>query len=106
MKIEFENGFARGFAFAVPDCFSNALNTGQFSKGDILYSDKSAYEKVWSEALKDLGYSIQVCSVASDKVKYRLSIPNFDHSKLELKETNEISTEGFIELLRVGVAEN
>lgn len=103
MEIKFENGFAQGFAFAVPDCFRNALKTGQFSEGDILYCEKTAYEKVWSEALKDLEYSIEVCSVSSDQVKYRVLIPNLDRSKLELKETSEASTEDFIELLRSGV---
>jgi hypothetical protein len=106
MKIEFENGFASGFTVAVPDCFRNALNNGQFSEGDILYSNKSAYEKVWNEALKDLQYSIEVCSIASDKVEYRLWVPNFDQSKLEPKETNEVSTESFIELLRIGITED
>jgi hypothetical protein len=105
MKIEFENGFARGFTFAVPDCFKNALNNGLFSEGDILYSNKSAYEKVWSEALKDLDYSIEICGVASDQIKYKLLIPNLDRSKLEFKETSEASTEDFIELLRSGVSE-
>ena len=106
MEIKFENGFAEGFEFAVPDCFKNALNNGQFSEGDRLYSQKSAYEKVWSEALKDLEYSIEVCGVASNQVKYRLLIPSLDRSKLELKETSEASTEDFIKLLRSGVIEN
>tara|TARA_B110000444_G_scaffold151049_1_gene141328 strand:- start:120 stop:434 length:315 start_codon:yes stop_codon:yes gene_type:complete len=103
MKVEFEDGYAKGFAVAVPDCFKNALNTGQFSAGDLLYSNKSAYEKVWSEALKDLQYSIEVSGITSDKVNYRILVPNFNQSKLVTKEVNEVSIEGFVDLLRAGI---
>ena len=106
MEIKIENGFVKGFAVAVPECFRNTLKSNQFGVGDIFYSHKSAYEKVWSEALKDLRYSIEICDITGDKITYRLLTPNFYQSKLELKETNELSTEAFIELLRLGIAEN
>lgn len=106
MKIEFENGYAKGFAVAVPDCFRNALNNGQFSEGDTLYSSRSAYEKVWSEALKDIRYSIKVCVVTGDSIKCSISVPNHDRSKLEAKELIEVPTKSFIDLLRAGVAES
>ena len=76
MKFKFENGFAQGFAFAVPECFRNSLKTGQFSEGDIFYRKKSVYEKIWSEALKDFEYSIEVCGVSNNQVKYKLLAPN------------------------------
>ena len=83
---EFEGGYAKGWAMAVPTCFRTALDIkpraatrkdaavgkdGQkitwmqgirftFTQGDTLYDTPEAYSKKWSEALKSIKVMIRV----------------------------------------------
>jgi len=83
---EFEGGYAKGWAMAVPTCFRTALDIkpraatrkgatvgkdGQqitwmqgirfaFTQGDTLYDTQEAYSMKWSEALKSIKVVIKV----------------------------------------------
>jgi hypothetical protein len=92
----FPNGYAAGWAMAVPECFRDALDiklteriqkhpeTGKaltvmvwtqgkppiysFSAGDILYDTSLAYGSKWSNALAKISVSLQVESAVPDKL--------------------------------------
>lgn len=83
---EFEDGYAKDWAMAVPTCFRTALDIkpraatrkgaavekdGQqitwmqgirfaFTQGDTLYDTPEAYSKKWSEALKSIKVMVRV----------------------------------------------
>lgn len=52
--------YCKGFKYAIPTAFYGALVSCRFEEGDILYSDRIAYETTWGEAMKSLKYIIQV----------------------------------------------
>jgi len=54
--------YFKGFTWPVPRAFSDALTKCRFEQGDVLYSDRCAYELKWGDAKKDLGHSIQIIS--------------------------------------------
>jgi len=54
--------YFEGFNWSVPQAFSEALGKCKFEQGDVLYSNRCAYEMAWGEAKKNLEYSIQVIS--------------------------------------------
>ena len=56
------NDYFEGFNWPVPRGFSDALTKCRFEQGDVLYSDRCAYELKWGDAKKDLEYSIQIIS--------------------------------------------
>jgi hypothetical protein len=59
--MESKNYF-EGFNWPVPQAFSEALAKCKFEQGDVLYSNRCAYEMAWGKAKKNLEYSIQVIS--------------------------------------------
>jgi hypothetical protein len=83
----FQDGYASGWRFAVPEVFKGALDIKQtprkigdrtesiytqgkqfaFIQGSLFYDDRSAYELEWGEALKHLKLSIQIAEVATSQ---------------------------------------
>ena len=51
-----------GFNWPVPRTFSDALSKCRLEQGDVLYSERCAYELQWGEAKKNLENSIQIIS--------------------------------------------
>lgn len=51
-----------GFDWPIPRAFSDALSKCRLEQGDVLHSNRSAYDLQWEEAKKDLEYSIQIIS--------------------------------------------
>jgi len=58
------------FEWPVPSAFSEALAKCRFEEGDLLYSDKCAYELPWGEAKANLRHSIQVVYPLKSFVEY------------------------------------
>jgi len=54
--------YFEGFDWPVPQAFSEALAKCKFEQGDVLYSNRCAYELAWGEAKRKLEYSIQIIS--------------------------------------------
>jgi len=52
--------FFEGFAWAVPEAFSEAVAACQFEEGDMLYDTQKAYEDDWGTAVKHIHHLIQV----------------------------------------------
>lgn len=50
----------KGFAWPIPLAFSNALAKCQFELGDVMYSDISAYDMPWGQAIERIQHSISV----------------------------------------------
>jgi hypothetical protein len=50
----------KGFSWPIPFAFSSALTKCQFELGDIMYSDISAYEMPWKQAIDRIQHSITV----------------------------------------------
>lgn len=51
-----------GFNWPVPRAFSEALAKCRLEQGDVLYSNRCAYELAWGDAKKNLEYSVQIIS--------------------------------------------
>ena len=53
--------FIKGFKWAIPQAFSDAISRCQFEEGDIFYDTTKAYDQ-WAHALNVINYSVQVKS--------------------------------------------
>lgn len=58
--------FYKGFKWAVPKAFKEAISSCSFEEGDILYNTKEAYSS-WSQAKSKINYAFQVHFPARSK---------------------------------------
>jgi hypothetical protein len=128
---------AEGWYMCVPSCFNDALDIKQtervvnkkkktlvwtqgssfhFNTGDTIYDTPDAY-KVWSEALKTIGVSVQVKTGASagpteggigrfaGSVTFAILTPNKDRSKVVERGEYSMSQDDFVRFLIAGPPE-
>ena len=78
MSAVFKNGFADGFAFAIPEAFADALKQGdkaktdRFKVGDVFYESPEGYESEWEKYLKTSKRVIQVAGL--DKADWMIKV--------------------------------
>ena len=102
-NLEFENGYAVGFAFAIPECFRDAIEKNKYSVGDVFYDHVSAYGKVWSEALREFSVSLQVKENLGGRVRFAIYEPDSAKKTLILREEKTVSADEFGDILKSGV---
>lgn len=69
-KIEFKDGFAVGYAFAIPEAFRDALTRDAFSTGDVFYDDRAAYLLQWREALSKISVVLKIVDILGGRVRF------------------------------------
>lgn len=104
MEINFVDGYAEGWAWAVPKTFKDPLETGKIKDGYVFYNSRKAYGfKTWSEWLKSENpVSIQVKSVIDGIIIVEVYVPNEKKTAVIMKKTTTFTHQGLIELLRTG----
>jgi hypothetical protein len=102
-ELQFTDGFAVGYSFAVPECFHDALHRNKFSIGDVFYDHRSAYSKPWNDALQHISISLQVTDELGDIVRFSILQPDAAKSQLIRKEERSVSSADFGQILRTGI---
>lgn len=102
-EIDFSDGYAAGYAFAVPACFRSSLERCAFYPGDLFYDNRSAYEKPWAIALAEIRFALQVTQDLVGRVRFAVLVPNVDQSRLICVGASETSSAEFKQLLRSGL---
>jgi hypothetical protein len=115
----FRNGFTNGWACAVPAAFRAALDIRQtakktrwtqgtnfsFNVGDTFYDAPEAYELPWAEAVKLIGYGIQVKDVQASEVGevgFDILTPNEARTALSFRQMARATQAEFVRLLITG----
>lgn len=130
---DFENGHAKGWFFAVNECFKDQLDIKytqriekketymcwtqgklfSFAEGHIIY-DKPCGDVQWKKALKLLNVACFVVTATPDtinekkkfingQVHFELLKPNFDRTRLESVESYHATQKKFVEFLKTGI---
>ncbi|MCH6258647.1 hypothetical protein MLD52_18950 [Puniceicoccaceae bacterium K14] len=102
-NIEFKNGFAEGFEFALPECFRDPLNRKNFSVGDVFYDNRSAYDSTWGEALKSFTVCLQIQQSFPSFIKFSIQKPNKERNALETVDTKTATVDDFYDILKTGL---
>ena len=102
-NLEFKDGYAVGYSFAIPECFRDAIEKNQYSVGDVFYDNAVAYRKVWSEALHEFSISIQVKDSLGGRVRFAIYEPDGSKKALILREEKTLSEDEFGALLKSGL---
>lgn len=103
MNLVFENGYAEGFQFALPESFRDPLTRKRFSVGDVFYDTRTAYELTWGEALKSITVCLQIQQSLPNSIRFSVLKPNKERKALETTETRSVDVDGFIEILKSGL---
>jgi len=130
---DFEDGYAKGWFMAIGEHYRNELDIilserskkketyliwtqgpyFSFAPGNIFYDNKSAYETVWSEAVKNINIACQITSATPCKldekglfsdgiVEFRIFRKNSANNGLTFSETRECSQTNFVNFLKTG----
>jgi hypothetical protein len=109
MSVVFKNGFADGFAFAIPEAFADALKQDdkvkpeRFKVGDVFYESPEGYESEWGKYLKTSGRIIQVAGFDKSDLVIKILKPNRSRTAMEEVESRKVSCEQLIKILKEGV---
>ena len=109
MSIVFKDGFAEGFAFAIPESFADALKQEdkvkpeRFKIGDTFYESPEGYESEWGKYLKTSGRIIQVAGFDKSDLLIKILKPNKSKTAMEEVESRKVSSEQLIKILKEGV---
>jgi hypothetical protein len=109
MSVVFKNGFAEGFAFAIPEAFSDALKQEdtvkpeRFKIGDTFYESPEGYECEWGKYLKTSGRIIQVSGYKNSDLVIKIFRANKNKTALEEIESREVSSEQLLKILKTGL---
>ena len=130
---EFENGFAKEWFMAIGEFYRNELDIRlterksdkvsyqvwtqgpyiSFSSGHVFYNTKSVYEKIWSEAIREIEVACQITSAApckldekgiflDGKVKFDLFRKDENQNGLVLSQKLETTQTEFVQFLKTG----
>ena len=109
MSVVFKNGFAEGFAFAIPEAFADALKQEdkvkpeRFKIGDTFYESPEGYESEWGKYLKTSGRIIQVAGFDKSDLVIKILKPNKSKTEVEEIDSRKVSAEQLIKLLKQGL---
>lgn len=109
MSVVFKNGYAEGFAFAIPEAFAEALKQedkikpDRFNPGDIFYESPAAYELEWGKYLKKGEKIIQVAGYNKTNLVIKIFRPNKSKTEIEEIETRTVSSEELLKILKKGL---
>lgn len=109
MSVVFKNGYADGFAFAIPEAFAEALKQedkikpDRFNPGDFFYESPAAYELEWGKYLKKGEKIIQVAGYNKTNLVIKILRPNKSKTKIEEIETRTVSSEELLKILKKGL---
>ena len=101
-QVEFQNGYAVGWAMCVPECFKDSLRTKAFAVGDVFYDTAKGYEGTWAEALHHIKLFVQIRSLGPQSVTCAFFRPSKDRTAVVQVETKSIPVEEFIMCLKEG----
>lgn len=103
MEINFVDGYAEGWAWAVPETFKSPLEIGNIKEGYAFYNSRIAYDEKWLTWLQSENpVSIQVKSVIDGIVIVEVYVPNEKKTAVIMKKTATFTHQGLIDLLRTG----
>ncbi|MBW8782715.1 MAG: hypothetical protein JF599_12640 [Verrucomicrobia bacterium] len=102
-NVEFKDGYAVGFSFAIPECFRDAIERNRFSVGDIFYDHIAPYEKVWDEALLELSISLQVNESLGGRVRFAIYESDSAKKTLIFRGEKTVSEDEFGDILKFGM---
>lgn len=103
MSVVFKNGYAEGFAFAIPEAFADSLKQGRFNQGDVFYDSPDAYKLEWAKYLKKAKTIIQVSGHDKSELILKFLRPNKDKTSAEEAETRKTSSEQLFKILKNGL---
>ena len=89
MSVVFKNGFADGFAFAIPEAFADALKQEdkikpeRFKIGDVFHESPEGYESEWGKYLKKSTRVIQVAGFDKADLLIKILKPNKSKTAVE-----------------------
>ena len=109
MSVLFKNGYAEGFAFAVPEAFADALKQvdkikpERFKTGDVFYQSADGYELEWGKYLKKGEKIIQVVGYKKSDLIIKIYKANKNQYQLEENETRVVTPEKLLKILKAGL---
>lgn len=109
MSVVFKNGFAEGFAFAIPEAFADALKQEgkvkpeRFKIGDTFYESPEGYESEWGKYLKTSRRIIQVSGYKNSDLVIKIFRVNKNKTALEEIDSREVSSEQLLKILKTGL---
>lgn len=103
MSVVFKNGFAEGFAFAIPEAFADALKHERFKIGDVFYVSKEGYEIEWGKYLKRNEKFIEVAGFENSDLVIKIFRANKSKTAAEEIESRKVSSDELLKILRSGL---
>jgi hypothetical protein len=109
MSVAFKDGFAKGFAFAVPEAFADSLaqedkiKPERFNPGDVFYESVDGYKLEWGQYLKKGERVIQIAGYDKTYLVIKILKPNKKNTELEEIESRNVSPEQLLQILKEGL---
>ncbi|NBX69836.1 MAG: hypothetical protein EBR01_12845 [Proteobacteria bacterium] len=103
MSVVFKNGYADGFAFAVPEAFAESLKQEKFNQGDVFYDSPEAYKLEWGKYLKKAKTIIQVSGYDKSDLKIKILKPDKEKTEIVEAESRTVSSEQLFKILKEGL---
>jgi hypothetical protein len=102
-KVSFKDGFADGFAFAVPEAFADSLEQKTFNQGDTFFDHPDGYRLEWGKYLKRAKNILQIAGFSGAKLNIKILTPTDDKASVKEKENRIVSSDELMEILKKGV---